>query len=207
MFFRINIITQYYFIPFYYNSIGVKNGESYGNKNEISQFYNRELVCVWSFPIDEGSDNELILDTGCIYFEIDSRYLKVCDIKSEGKIEITVKDEIDYITDLDVDYKIDLRNFIINYPEASYYVVKIGSINQKISKGNIVCDAIQINIYTENYGKQDIFIHSGISGLRIGGMAKKMIGLRIGIFQCMVMKLLKIGLFKRLCILFLEKQN
>lgn len=144
-----------------------------GIKNEISQFYNRELICIWLFPIDEGIDNELILDTGCIYFEIGDKYLRLCDIESEGKIEITIKDKIDYITDLDVAYKIDLINFIINYPETGYYVEKIGSINQKINKKSIVCDAIQINTYTENYGKQNIFIHSGINGLRIGEMVKK----------------------------------
>lgn len=74
---------------------------------------------------------------------------------------------------MDVAYKIDLINFIINYPETGYYVEKIGSINQKINKKSIVCDAIQINTYTENYGKQNIFIHSGINGLKIGEMVKK----------------------------------
>ena len=54
-------------------------------------------------------------NTGCVYFEIGDKYLKLCDIESEGKIEITIKDNIDYITDLDVAYKIDLRNTVLLY--------------------------------------------------------------------------------------------
>lgn len=60
---------------------------------------------------------------------------------------------------MDVAYKIDLINFIINYPETGYYVEKIGSINQKINKKSIVCDAIQINIYILKIMESKIFLY------------------------------------------------
>lgn len=140
-------------------------------QENILELYNLEVICIWVHPFDEGIDNELILDPHCIYFEIDGKFLRIYDI--DGKIEITISDELDYESDIDVIYKIDVRNFILAYPEANYYIEKVGCINMEIGITKIICDAVQINVFTENYGKQSIFIHSGLYGLRIGGMDKK----------------------------------
>lgn len=142
-------------------------------QNEMCDLYNYKLECIWTFLFDEGEDNELILDPKCMYFEIDNKFLEICDILGEGKIKITIRNKIIYETDMDIAYKVDIRNYILNYPEADYYIEEIGGINVKEDVNEFICDALELNIYTENYGKQRIFIHSGIYGLRIGGIDKK----------------------------------
>lgn len=142
-------------------------------QKEILNLYDSKLEYIWTFPYDEGADNELILDPKCMYFEIDNEFLEICDVLGEGKVKITIRDKMFYETDMDVAYKVDIRNYILNYPEADYWIEEIGGINVKDDVNGIICDALQLNIYTENYGKQSIFIHSGIYGLRIGGIDKK----------------------------------
>lgn len=142
-------------------------------EKEICNLYNYELDCIWTFPFDEGENNELILDPKCMYFEIDGKYLEICDIFGENKIKISIKSKIIYETDMDIAYRIDMRNYILSFPEADYYIEEIGGINVKEDSNEFICDALQLKLYTENYGKQCIFIHSGIYGLRIGGMDKK----------------------------------
>lgn len=142
-------------------------------QKEILNFYDFKLECIWTFPFDEGDDNELILDPKCMYFEIGNKFLEICDVFGEGKIKIKIRNKIVYETDMDILYKVDIRNYILNYPETDYYIEEIGSINVKDDVDGIICDAIQLNVYTENYGRQSIFIHSGIHGLRIGEIDKK----------------------------------
>ena len=142
-------------------------------QKEIVNLYDFKLGCIWIFSFDEGEDNELILDPKCMYFEIDNKFLEIGDILEDGKIKITIRNKIIYETDMDVIYKVDIRNYILNYPEADYWIEELGVINVKYDINGITCDALQLNVYTENYGKQSIFIHSGIYGLRIGGIDKK----------------------------------
>lgn len=139
----------------------------------MCNLYNYKLECIWTFPFDEGEDNELILDPKCIYFEIGNKFLEICDIFGEGKLKITIRNKIIYETDMDIAYKVDIRNYILNYPETDYYIEEIGGINFKEDINGLICDALELNVYTENYGKQNLFIHSGINGLRIGGIDKK----------------------------------
>lgn len=142
-------------------------------QKEICNLYNYKLECIWTFPFDEGENNELILDPKCIYLEIDGKFLEICDIFGEGKIKISIKSKISYETDMDIAYRVDLRNYILSFPEADYYIEEIGGINVNEDSKEFICDALQLKLYTENYGKQSIFIHSGIHGLRVGGMDKK----------------------------------
>lgn len=140
-------------------------------QQDILKLYNLKVMYIWLHPFDEGIDNELILDPHCIYIEIGNKFLKICDL--DGKIELTIRSKIDYMSDMDIIYKIDLRNYILDYPETDYYVEKIGGINMEINANKIICDAVELDVFTENYGKQNIFIHSGLYGLRIGGIDKK----------------------------------
>lgn len=142
-------------------------------QKEICNLYNYRLECIWTFPYDEGENNELILDPKCIYFEIDDKFLEICDVLGEGKIKIAIRNKIIYETDMDIAYRVDIRNYILSFPEADYYIEEIGGINVKEGCNEFICDALQLNVYTENYGKQSVFIHSGIYGLRIGGIDKK----------------------------------
>ena len=100
-------------------------------RNEMCNLYNYKLECIWTFPFDEGEDNELILDPKCIYFEIGNKFLEICDIFGEGKLKITIRNKIIYETDMDIAYKVDIRNYILNYPETDYYIEEIGGINFK----------------------------------------------------------------------------
>lgn len=142
-------------------------------EEKICNLYDYKLGCIWTFPYDEGEENELILDPKCIYLEIDNKFLEICDVLGEGKIKIIIRDKIIYETDLDIAYKVDIRNYILNFPESDYYIEVVGGINVKEVNNDFICDALQVNVYTENYGKQSLFIHSGIYGLRIGGIDKK----------------------------------
>ncbi|MBR4086035.1 MAG: hypothetical protein IKK33_17310 [Lachnospiraceae bacterium] len=142
-------------------------------QNAMCNLYNYKLECIWTFPFDEGEDNELILDPKCIYFEIDNKFVEIYDVLGEGKIKVAIRNKIMYETDLDIAYKIDIRNYVLNYPETDYYIKAIGGIKVIEEANGFICDALQLNVYTENYGKQIIFIHSGIYGLRIGGSDMK----------------------------------
>lgn len=137
----------------------------------IRKLYKLELNYIWSYVFDEGMNNELILNPNCIYLEIDNRFLKLYGI--EGKVQITIVEKEDYISDMDITYKIDITKFILDYPETNYYIKKIGGIDLFVNTKKIICSALEIEVFTENYGKQNIFIYSGLYGLRIGGINKK----------------------------------
>lgn len=137
----------------------------------IRKLYKLELNYIWSYVFDESMNNELILNPNCIYLEIDNRFLKLYGI--EGKVQITIVEKEDYISDMDITYKIDITKFILDYPETNYYIKKIGGIDLFVNTKKIICSALEIEVFTENYGKQNIFIYSGLYGLRIGGINKK----------------------------------
>ena len=142
-------------------------------KDNILKLNKKELKYIWSYTFDEGYNNELILDPGCIYLEISDKLLKLCDVEGEGKIEISLINGEDYISDMDITYKIDISNYIFDYPETNYYVEKIGVVDMVVKEDRNICLAVQIEVNTENYGKQTIFIHSGLFGLEFARTNKR----------------------------------
>lgn len=133
-------------------------------QNSISAVRGLKALYFWSVTFDEGEENELILDPKCMYIELEEYILKISD--SEGRVKLELKDRKDCFSDIDTAHKIDMRSFVLDYPEAAYFIDKIGGINVEISEETALCDAIEIWLNTENYGKQVLFIHSGIFGLR-----------------------------------------
>ena len=145
-------------------------------QEEIENLYHLELCYIWTHTMDEGSDNELILDPNYLFFEFNNhKILKIFDL--DGKVGVTVEEKIDYSPEykdeIDHTYKIGLEHIILDYAETDYFVEKIGAINIEIDADKMVCEAIQIELFTEHYVKQSIFIYSGIYGLSIGGLNKK----------------------------------
>lgn len=140
------------------------------NRESILKLYKSELKYIWSYTFDEGNNNELVLDPKCIFFEIDDKILQLCDSERNGEIKITISDKEEYTSDMDITYKIDVTKFILEYPETNYYIEKIGGIDMIFDTKKIICKAVEIDVFTENYGKQNVFIYSGIYGLRIGGI-------------------------------------
>lgn len=137
------------------------------------KLYKSELKYIWSYTFDEGTNNELILDPKCVFLEIDDRLLQLSDKERSGDIKITISDREIYTSDMEITYKIDVSRFIFEYPETNYFIEKIGGIDMLIDTEKIVCKAVEIHLFTEHYGKQMIFIHAGIYGLRIGGIKLK----------------------------------
>ena len=145
-------------------------------QEEIQKLYHLELDYIWTHTMDEGPDNELILDPNYLFFEFNNhKILKIFDL--DGKVGVTVEEKIDYSPEykdeIDHTYKIGLEHIILDYAETDYFVEKIGAINIEIDADKMVCEAIQIELLTEHYVKQSIFIYSGIYGLSIGGLNKK----------------------------------
>ena len=142
----------------------------------IKKLYNLKLYYVWVYPLDEGTDNELILDPCCIYFEFENHeYLKVIAIPGEGKIAVSIEEKIEYPSDIEFIFKIDLRSYILKYPETNYYLEKVGGVNTEIDGNRLICEAIELSLYAEAYDKmkQNIFIYTNLYGLSIGGLDKK----------------------------------
>lgn len=145
-------------------------------KEKLSDLKNLKLYYVWTYTFDEGPDNELILDPNCICLEFENHnFLKICTMQGEGKIDVTIEKKMKYSPDMEVPFKIDVRNYILDFPETDYYVEKVGGINIEINQNSMMCEALEICLYTETYGKnkQSIFIYAGMSGLNIGGLNKK----------------------------------
>lgn len=91
--------------------------------------------------MDEGSDNELILDPNYLYFEFNNhKILKIFDL--DGKVGVTVEEKIDYSLEykdeIDHTYKIGLEHIILDYAETDYFVEKIGAINIEIDADKMV---------------------------------------------------------------------
>lgn len=133
-------------------------------QNNISAIRGLRALYFWMLTFDEGEDNELILNPRCIYIEMEEYLLEISDF--EGKIKIELKKQIECFSDIDTTYKIDVRSFVLDYPEATYFINKIGGINVEVSEEMTICDAIEIWLHTENYGEQVLFIHSGLFGIR-----------------------------------------
>lgn len=132
--------------------------------NNIKLLKNLELINIWMFSYDEGNDNELILDCNRVLFDLKNYELSIED--RDGKIIVTINQKNEIYSSCDI-IKIDLRNILLEFSETNYYLKKIGLINFESSSGDIFCDALDINLISKNYGSQNIFIHSGIYGLRI----------------------------------------
>lgn len=141
--------------------------------------YNLEIQSIWTHPIDKGPKNELILDPYCLIFESDDKnFLKVFDIRGEGKIGVTLEEEFDYRSNVDENmeerYRIDVIDYILEYPELDYSVEKIGCYKtEKEDNNKIICEAIEFVLCAENNDKQSIFIYTDLYGLSIGGVDKK----------------------------------
>ena len=145
-------------------------------EKDIKKLYKLKLGSVWNVTFDEGEENELILKPNYVGFEIGSKVLNILG-NDDGKLEITVDDTAKYVLydEEDIDYKIDVRSLILTYPEDDYYITEIRAVKADFGSEKLLCDAVEINAVTENYGNQTqtIFIHSGIYGLRIGGSEMK----------------------------------
>ena len=134
-------------------------------QSKMSALRGLRALYFWTFTVDEGKANELILDPKCIYIETEEYLLQISDL--EGKLKVELEKQAERLLDTNTNYKIDVRAFVLDYPEAAYFIDKIGGINVEISEEMAICDAIEIWPHTENYGEQVLFIHSGLFGVRL----------------------------------------
>lgn len=144
-----------------------------GIKENILELYKKEMMYIWSYSLDEGMENELILDSDNLCIELNDAFLNIHNKERGGDIEITISNKRNYISDINISYIIDITKFILDDLISSYYIEKMGFINMSSDIDKIICRALQIDIISQHYKRQNIFIYSDLNGLRIGDINKK----------------------------------
>lgn len=135
-----------------------------GFSDNISTLRGSKALYFWALTFDEGEDSELILNPRRLYLETEAGLLQVSDI--EGRLDIRITDRI-HFSGTESSHKIDMRSFVLDYPEETCRIEKISAVNAEAGEDSAVCDALEIVLRAESHGEQTLFIHSGLFGIRL----------------------------------------